>query len=139
MPGLIWNLLPLIFRKEEYFIAFFFSSPLQFKLYVCLPFRPFWWPTLTFSLRYTTPVLSQAQFLLSLPPFSDPLPCSLPLYPEDPSSTTICLPDYTVSHQRRHLNLNNHCCYSVLYITQLKNCPNIWSIIQIWQVGKLFI
>lgn len=94
----------------------------------CLPFRPFRWPTLTFPLIYTTTVHSQAQFLLFLPPFSDPLRRSLRLYPEDTRSTAVCLTHYMESHHRTCLSLSNHCCYSVLYVTQLKNCPSIQSI-----------
>ena len=109
MPGLILNLFPIASGKKRKYIGFFF---------------------LTFTFYFVR--LSSIQAFLMANPH---IPIKLH-HPYSfigpgfvmPSSIQWPSPMQPASVPWRHLSLNNHCCYSVLYITQLKNCPIILSI-----------
>ena len=109
MVGFIWKILSLSGQKRKYIGHFCF---LNFTFYlVCLSsIQAFLManPHIPIKLHHPRSFLSPV-FVI-------------------PSSIQWPFPIQPTSEPWRHLSLNNHCCYSVLYITQLKNCPNVMSI-----------
>jgi len=107
MTGLIWNLFPLASGKKRIYIYWIFFF-LNFTFYLVR--------------------LSSIQAFLMANPHI-PIKLHHPCWFVGPGFVIPSSIQWPSPTQPTSVPwLNNHCCYSVLYITQLKNCPNVMSI-----------